>query len=66
MRRAGLSKQDLEQALRSVVQETDPANIKLAYLERNGSISMIPRPSAPRIVDVSVADGVQTVRIELE
>ncbi len=66
VRRAGLSKQDLEQALRSVAQETDPANIKLAYLERNGSISMIPCPSAPRIVDVSVADGVQMVRIKLE
>ena len=66
VQRAGLSKQDLEQALRSVAQETDPANIKLAYLERNGSISMIPCPSAPRIVDVSVADGVQMVRIKLE
>jgi uncharacterized membrane protein YcaP (DUF421 family) len=49
-----------------VAQETDPAKIKLAYLERNGSISMIPCPSAPRIVDVSVADGVQMVRIKLE
>ncbi len=66
VRRTGLSKQDLEQALRSVAQETDPAHIKLAYLERNGSISMIPCPSEPRIFDVSVEHGVQTVRIRLE
>ena len=66
VRRAGVATHDLKQALRSVAQETDPANIKLAYLERDGSISMIPSPSEPRIVHVSVADGVQTVRIELE
>ena len=35
-------------------------------MERNGSVSVIPGPSEPRIVDVSVTDGVQTVRIELE
>jgi uncharacterized membrane protein YcaP (DUF421 family) len=66
VRRSGVSTHDLEQALRLVARETDPAKIKLAYLERNGSISMIPCPSEPRIVDVSVADGVQTVRIELK
>ena len=65
VRRAGVSRHDLEQALRLVAQETDPATVKLAYLERNGKISMIPCPSEPRIVDVSIADGVQTVRIEL-
>ena len=65
VRRAGVSTHDLEQALRLVAQETDPANVKLAYLERNGQISMVPCPSEPRIVDVSVVDGVQTVRIEL-
>jgi len=65
VRQAGVSTNDLEQALRLVAQETDPANVKLAYLERNGKISMVPCPSAPRILDVSVADGVQTVRIEV-
>ena len=61
----GLSSHDLEQALRLQAQATDPAKVKLAYLERNGSISVIPFKSEPRILDVSVADGVQTVRIEL-
>lgn len=61
----GMSTNDLEQALRLQAQATDPAKIKRAYLERNGSISVIPRPSDPRILDVAIADGVQTVRIEL-
>jgi uncharacterized membrane protein YcaP (DUF421 family) len=65
MRRTGLSPNDLEQALRLRSNQTDPARIKLAYLERNGSISVIPCKREARIVDVSVADGVQTVRIEL-
>lgn len=65
LRETGMSTHDLEQALRLQAQETDPAKIKLAYLERSGSVSVIPCPSEPRILDVSVADGVQTVRIEL-
>jgi uncharacterized membrane protein YcaP (DUF421 family) len=66
VREAGLSTHDLEEALRLQAKQIDPSQIKLAYLERNGSISVIPFKSEPRIVDVSVADGVQTVRIELE
>ena len=65
MREAGLSSQDLEQALRMQAQQTDASKVQLAYLERNGNISVIPCKSEPRIVDVSVVDGVQTVRIEL-
>lgn len=65
MRRAGLSSHDLEQALRLQGQATDPAKVELAYLERNGNISVIPRKSEPCIRDVSVADGVQTIRIEV-
>jgi uncharacterized membrane protein YcaP (DUF421 family) len=66
MLRAGLSKNDLEQALRLRSNQTDPAKIQLAYLERNGGISVLPGKHEPRIVDVSIADGVQTVRIELQ
>src|SRR3712207_6013416 len=45
VRETGLSTHDLEQALRLQAKETDPTKIKLAYLERNGSISVIPCPS---------------------
>ena len=34
--------------------ETDPAQIRLAYLERNGDISVIPFKGEPRVLDVSV------------
>src|SRR5690606_38172642 len=66
LRRANLSDHDLDQSLRLQANETDPAQIELAYLERNGRISVIPRKQGPRILDVSVVDGVQTVRIQLE
>ena len=65
MKKAGLSRHDLEQALRLQLNETDLSKIKLAWMERNGNISMIPYPSGPQLFEVEVKDGVQTVRIEL-
>jgi uncharacterized membrane protein YcaP (DUF421 family) len=65
MKEAGLSRHDLAQALRLGGQEPDPSKVRLAYLERNGSISVVPYKDQPRILEVGVADGVQTVRIEL-
>ena len=66
MRQAGVSDHDLTQALRMQNGETDPAKNRLAYLERNGDISVIPFKGEPRVLDVSVAGGVQTIRIELQ
>ena len=66
MRQAGLSEHDLKQALRMQNNHTDPASIRLAYLERSGKIRVIPFEGEPRVLDVSVADGVQTVRIEIK
>lgn len=64
--RGGITKQDLIQALRQQTKQTNPAKIKLAYLERDGRISIIPFKHEPRVLEVSVKDGVQTVRIEIE
>ncbi len=66
MRRGSITEADLEQALRIQTKQTDPAKVKRAYLERNGQISIIPNKQEPRVYTVSVEDGVQTVRIELE
>lgn len=66
LRETGVAKNDLEQALRLQAQTTDPSGIRLAYLERNGQISLIPGESGPRVLEVNVEDGVQTVRIRLE
>ena len=43
----------------------DPIRIAAAYLERDGSISVRPKASEPRVVDVRVADGVQIVRVQV-
>jgi uncharacterized membrane protein YcaP (DUF421 family) len=65
MRRTGVSEHDLEQALRARAGVTDPARVRLATLERDGSISVLPADGPPRVVEVSVEQGVQTVRVEL-
>ena len=66
LRRTSVSAKDLEEALRIESHVTEPEHVQLAYLERNGGISVIPRKPEPRILQVSVEDGVQTVRIELQ
>ena len=65
MRRTGVSEHDLEQALRAQAGVTDPARVRLATLERDGTISVLPADGPPRVVEVSVEQGVQTVRVEL-
>lgn len=65
MRSTSLSENDLAEALRLQGKKPDPSSIERAYLERNGNISVITREEPPRILEVTVADGVQTVRIEL-
>ena len=65
LREANLSRNDLDQALRE--QGTrDPSGIRVAMLERDGSISVIKADSTPRILEVTVEDGVQTVRVALD
>jgi uncharacterized membrane protein YcaP (DUF421 family) len=65
MRRAGVSDRDLEQALRAQGRLTDASRVRLAVLERDGSISVLPRDTSAQVVEVSVEQGVQTVRVEL-
>ncbi len=43
LRAAEISRPDLEEALRLAGQVDDPAAVRLAYLERNGRISVLPR-----------------------
>ena len=65
MRRTSISRKDLEEALRLDGMPAETARVQRAYLERDGSISVIPQHDTPRLIDVRVAAGVQTVRIEL-
>ncbi len=65
MRKSHISKDDLLGALHINGKVTDVSEVRLACFERNGDISVIRREREPKVVEVSVRDGVQTVRIEL-
>lgn len=62
----GVDRLDLEQALREKGSEPDLSRVRLAYVERDGAISVVPRKGGPRVVEVTVEDDVQVVRIALE
>jgi uncharacterized membrane protein YcaP (DUF421 family) len=66
MTEGNLTRRELDQAIRESGNHPDPSQIKLAVLERDGSISIVPKSSEPRILDVSVENGVQTVRVAME
>ena len=65
MRAAKLSEHDLEQALRAHSLQ-DPSRVRRAYLERDGSISIVPLAKEPRILEVAAEEGTHTIRIKLE
>ena len=59
-----MSEHDLREALRAggVSRLEEVAE---ARLERSGEVSVVEAERGPRVVEVAVAGGVQTVRIEL-
>ncbi|MBC7856225.1 MAG: DUF421 domain-containing protein [Pirellulaceae bacterium] len=59
-----ISPNDLDEALHIRGLET-VEQVRRAYQERNGEISVIKRKEPPKIIEISVQDGVQTVRIEI-
>lgn len=64
MRRSHISRHDLEEAMRHGGAE-DLDEVVTAHLERDGRISVVHDRKEPRVVDVRVEEGVQTVRLEL-
>jgi uncharacterized membrane protein YcaP (DUF421 family) len=64
MRRHRLSEGDLDESLRLSGRLDDRRKVKEARFERNGKISVV-KKGEPRVVEVRVEAGVQTVRIEL-
>ena len=44
---------------------TDLKHVAEARLERSGRVSVSKAAHAPKVVEVNVAEGVQTVRIEI-
>jgi uncharacterized membrane protein YcaP (DUF421 family) len=65
MHTSHISENDLRAALRSQAHVDDPSQVAEARLERSGDLSVIKRDGEPRVVDVAVEAGVQTVRIRL-
>lgn len=65
LRRSHLSERDLAEAMRLQANIDDLRDVEAAYKERSGEIGVVRKPPAPRILDVDVRDGVQTVRIVL-
>jgi uncharacterized membrane protein YcaP (DUF421 family) len=66
MRKEHISDRDLEEALRQHAKTADEKRVAEARLERNGEISVVERPREPRVVEIRVAEGIQTVRIEIQ
>ncbi|SEQ61312.1 Protein of unknown function [Faunimonas pinastri] len=64
MKTAHLTDKDLHEDLRAHGL-TGPDHIAEARLERNGQLSVIKAAAGPKVVEVAVQEGVQTVRIEL-
>jgi len=65
VRQNRLSPEDLEEAVRLKGHVLSKEEVALAQLERNGEISVVPKHRA-RVVEVQVAEGVQTVRIVVD
>jgi uncharacterized membrane protein YcaP (DUF421 family) len=66
MKKSNISRQDLTQNVRSKNNSEDIGSIKKAYLERSGDISVIPAKGDFKVLEVNVAEGVQTIRIIME
>jgi uncharacterized membrane protein YcaP (DUF421 family) len=65
LRKAHMTEHDLHEDLRSKsVARLD--QVAEARLERSGQMSVIKAESEPKVIEVAVAEGVQTIRIEIK
>lgn len=66
LRASYISERDLRAALLSEARVEELGEVKEARLERSGAISVLKRGSGPRVLEVAVEAGVQTVRIQVD
>ncbi len=66
MRKSKLGENDLLQAMRQKGKVESLDKVKSAYLERDGSITVIPKGCEPHVVEVEVKEGVQNIKIVIE
>lgn len=65
MQKSKLGENDLLQALRKKGNVETPEDVAAAYLERDGSITVIPKKQEPKIIDIEIKEGVQVVKVEI-
>lgn len=65
MKKSHISYRDLKSSLRLKANLTDPSQVEQARLEASGEISIILKDKPPRVIELPVKSGVQTVRIQL-
>lgn len=65
LRKSHIPEADLRSAVRMSGHVAELEEVSVARLESDGKISVIPRRAEVRVLEVSVAEGVQTVRIEI-
>ncbi len=65
MKAGQISQEDLLTAVRAAGSGEDLDQVAAAFLERSGDISVLKRKHEPRILEIRVEEGVQTVRVEL-
>ena len=66
MEESKIGKNDLLQALREKGGVEKPEQVKSAYLERDGTITVIPHGCKTHVVDVEIKENIQTVKIKIE
>jgi uncharacterized membrane protein YcaP (DUF421 family) len=52
--------------LREKAHLESPRQVRVAYFERDGNITIIPAQREPRVIEIGVADGVQRVRVVID
>jgi uncharacterized membrane protein YcaP (DUF421 family) len=65
MRKSKIGENDLLEALRQKGQVEKPEQVKSAYLERDGNITVIPKSCETHIVEIDVKENVQTIKIKI-
>ncbi len=65
MRRSHISEHDLREELRLNANIEDFNDVKVAYKERSGEVGVVRRPREPKVIEIAVEAGVQTVRVVL-
>ncbi len=66
MKKNNITTEDLAEDVRIEGKTENLQSVKTAYLERSGDISVIRFPRQPKVLEVKVEEGVQTIRIVLD